>query len=207
MTLGACAVKDTRGHRIVLRCSLAEALQSSSPVTSRKLVNYADQRSKFENQFPSDPTLTRDKQVCGRPNSVTGTGGPPEAQRGLCHPCAGGRRRGRLGKLTTRFLLPSCDLEAINKLTLAATPTPLHPTYAQVVRVAMATGVGDGAGERGYGAGRGGGRAGGGGGVARGGRHGYGAAHGYQEVDNDAAFNAPRFNPNLGVHPLNYGPG
>lgn len=55
MTLGACAVKDTRGHRIVLRCSLAEALQSSSPVTSRKLVNYADQRSKFENQFPSDP--------------------------------------------------------------------------------------------------------------------------------------------------------
>jgi hypothetical protein len=69
---------------------------------------------------------------------------------------------------------------------------------------------GAGAGGRGYGSGRGGGRTGGGGGAARGGRHGYGAGHGYgynQEIDDGARYNGPRFNPNLGAHPPNFGPG
>ena len=122
-----------------------------------------------------------DASPCRRSIPGTETGGPSETQRGLCVLDRCGRRRARIGKLASCFLLASCDLDEINKLTLAATPSSVRPSYVQVVRAGMASpgagGVGndgDGVGGRGYGTGRGGGRIGGGGGVARGGRHGYG---------------------------------
>ena len=66
---------------------------------------------------------------------------------------------------------------------------------------------GGGVGGRGLLAGRGGGHVGDGGG-ARGGRQDYDAGYGYNYYDEDSHFNGPpRFNPNLGVHPPNYGPG
>lgn len=60
---------------------------------------------------------------------------------------------------------------------------------------------------RGFGVGRGGGRTGGGRGV-RGGRQDYGAGYDYNHRNDDGAhYNGQRFNPNLGAHPPNYGPG
>lgn len=214
MTLGDCVVKDVRGRRAAFKGTLAEALQSSSPVTRESLASHGDRQSEYEFQIVSDPTSSRQSRPGARSASATGTGGPSEAQRGPCVPSRLDCRRCRGGKLAQRFLVGTCDLDAINRLTLAAKPSSTHPSYAQVARAAMvAPGIGSvgnevgGAGGRSFGTGRGGGRAGGGGGT-RGGRHGYGTAHGFvynQEIGDGVHFSGPRFNPNLGAHP-NFGP-
>jgi hypothetical protein len=126
-----------------------------------------------------------------------------------------GRCKCRGGKLADRFLFANCDLAAINKKTLVATPYTFSPSYAQAVSAGMATAGADGVGSgengtegagiggRGYGAGRGGVRTGGGGSL-RGGRHGYCSGYGY---DDGANYNGPRFSPNFGTYLPNYGPG
>ena len=87
-----------------------------------------------------------------------------------------------------RFLLSTCDIETINKRTLAATPYSFSPSYAKVLHKGMAAaGAGAGNGNsrgassgRGFGGGHGGGcLGGGGGGAVRGGRQGYGARYDY----------------------------
>jgi hypothetical protein len=64
---------------------------------------------------------------------------------------------------------------------------------------------GGGAGGRGFTAGRRGGHTGGKQGPGAG--QGYSAGFGFNYNDDGARFNRPRFNPNLGSCPLNYGPG
>ena len=70
-----------------------------------------------------------DASPCRRSIPGTETGGPSETQRGLCVLDRCGRRRARIGKLASRFLLASCDLDEINKLTLAATPSSVRLSY------------------------------------------------------------------------------
>jgi hypothetical protein len=124
-----------------------------------------------------------------------------------------------LQQLAPRFLLGTYDLDTINAKTLAATPFLVFPSYVHVVRAGMAMvgvggvgtgGIGNdscGARGQGFGAGHGGGRTSGGGG-ARGGRHGHGSGYDYNNHnEDDPLFNGPRFDPNLGSHPPNYGSG
>jgi hypothetical protein len=56
--MAACAVKDLRSRWTVFRGSLAEALQSSSPMMRESPVGYGDQQSKFEIQSAGDPVST-----------------------------------------------------------------------------------------------------------------------------------------------------
>jgi hypothetical protein len=57
-----------------------------------------------------------------------------------------GRCKCRGGKLADRFLFANCDLAAINKKTLVATPYTFSPSYAQAVSAGMATAGADGVG-------------------------------------------------------------
>jgi hypothetical protein len=99
-------------------------------------------------QSAGDPYHTRVKGPSAQSVSDIRTGGPSEAQRGPCVQSGYGRRRRRaVGKLATRFLVGTCDLDVINRRTLAATPSSIHPSYVQVVRTGMATpGAGNDAG-------------------------------------------------------------
>ena len=226
MTLGDCAVEAQRGRRRIKVGTVTEALEhitSSSSAMRKTPAAAGDRDTVFHFQKPRDlrdPILSFVNQSPFLSGMNAGTGGPREEDQ--CGPCVSsgqGRRIRRCGKLAARFLLGIYDLDAINSKTLAAAPVSVFPSYAHILRTGMAMtgagGVGNGgagsdgggAGGRGFGAGHGGGRTGGGGG-ARGSRQAYDGRYGYNHYNDDAApFNGPRFNPNLGAHPPNYGPG
>jgi len=223
ITLGDCAVTDVHGRRPVARGTLTEVLRetsSATPATTKTTWLDVERRTSTFFQNPPDPKLMPEERPSSRSVTHAGTGGPhDEVQRGPCTLNGQGRCRCRGAKLAVRFLLKKFDLDSINRKTLAATPYSVYPSYIQVLRAGMAApgvgGVGNGgggsegggAGGRGLSAGCGGGCAGGGCGAC-GGRQGYGDGYGYNYYDEGAHFNGPpRFNPNLRVHPPNYGPG
>lgn len=141
VTLGDCVVKVRHGKRQVTKGTIAEILRSSpSPVSLEVSRLSGDQ---FRIQIPRDPIST----MQDRSELATGDCGP--ADRATCGPCVPiriGRSRCRGGKLAARFLLPTCDIETLNKRTLTATPYSFSPSYAQALRTGMAAAGPGGAG-------------------------------------------------------------
>lgn len=136
VTLGDCVVRDARSNRMAKAGNLRDILHSTPACSGSseppvRTTSFPKQRS-ILNAIPlatanCDPCKRRSTRATFNEYIVAG-----QAAELILGPIKVGSRPTRRGTLADRFLSGCCDVEAANKLTLAANPSSCVPSYLNV---------------------------------------------------------------------------